>query len=73
MVLRPLPVMQTTTGSSRPMRPSATSFRVAARVTPPAVSAKIPSVRARSSIASTISSSVACAAQPPDSRTAWAA
>ena len=39
----------------------------------PAVSAKIPSVRARSSIVSTISSSVACAAQPPDSRTAWAA
>src|SRR5262249_43400032 len=41
-VFRPLPVTQTTTSSSRPIRPCSTSLRVTATVTPPAVSAKIP-------------------------------
>src|SRR5581483_10826881 len=66
-VLRPFPVTQITTDSSRPMTPRSTSFLVAATVTPPAVSAKMPSVRARSSMASTISASEASAAEPPDS------
>ena len=43
------------------------SFLVAATVTPPAVSVKMPSVRASSSMPSTISASVACSPEPPDS------
>jgi hypothetical protein len=39
-------------------------------VTPPAVSAKMPSVRANSRMPSTISSSVTDPKDPPDSRTA---
>ena len=52
--------MQITMDSSRGMTPVSISFWVAATVTPPAVSAKMPSVRASSSIPSMISSSVAC-------------
>src|SRR5205814_668703 len=67
-VLSPLPVMQTTVGSPRPMRPSATRRRHAATVTPPAVSVKMPSVAASSRIASRISSSLTAAAPPPEAR-----
>ena len=59
--------MQITTDSPRGMTPVSISFLVAATVTPPAVSVKMPSVRASSSIASTISASVACSPKPPDS------
>ena len=45
-VFRPLPVMQTTIDSSRSIRPCSISFWATARVTPPAVSAQIPSVSA---------------------------
>src|SRR5713101_1763358 len=68
-VLRPLPVMQMTIDSVLWMTPVSMSFRVAATVTPPAVSVKMPSVRASKSIPSTISSSVTCAPKPPDSFT----
>src|SRR3989449_4943321 len=68
-VLRPLPVMQMTIDSVLWMTPVSMSFRVAATVTPPAVSVKMPSVRASKSIPSTISSSVMCAQKPPDSFT----
>src|SRR4029077_539623 len=66
-VFRPLPVTQITIDSSRGMTPRSINFLVAATVTPPAVSVKIPSVRAGRSIPSTISSSVACSPEPPDS------
>ena len=59
--------MQSTIDSSRGMTPRSISFLAAATVTPPAVSVKMPSVRASSSIPSTISSSVACSPEPPDS------
>src|SRR2546422_3326571 len=58
--LSPLPVMQMTIDSSRGITPCSISFFVVATVTPPAVSVKIPSVRASSSMPSTISASVAC-------------
>src|SRR5437879_3741668 len=57
-VLRPLPLMQMTIDSVRWITPASMSFLAAARVTPPAVSVKMPSVRASNSIPSTISSSV---------------
>ena len=59
--------MQITMGSSRGIRPASMSFLAAATVTPPAVSVKIPSVRASSCIPSMISSSVACSPWPPES------
>src|SRR5262249_55449355 len=62
VVLRPLPVIATTTHASLRIRPSSISFCAAASVTPPAVSVKMPSLSARSRIAATISSSVALAA-----------
>ena len=65
-VLRPFPVTQMTSDSFRPIFPAWASFRATATVTPPAVSVKIPSVRANSLIASTISSSVTASASPPD-------
>src|SRR5437667_7310046 len=68
-VLMPLPVMQMTIDSVLWMTPVSMSFRVAATVTPPAVSVKMPSVRASTSIPSTISSSATCAPKPPDSFT----
>src|SRR5713101_4517142 len=68
VVLRPLPVMQTTVVSSGKMRPSRMSFSVTPAVTPPAVSVKIPSVSARSLMAATISGSEISSAQPPLSR-----
>src|SRR5437867_4520722 len=63
-VFRPLPVMDSTIDSSRGMTPRSMSFLAAATVTPPAVSVKMPSVRARSSIPSMISSSVASSPAP---------
>src|SRR5687767_6270177 len=54
-VLSPLPVMQITMDSLRGMTPLSMSFLVVATVTPPAVSVKMPSVRASSSIPSMIS------------------
>src|SRR5262249_28160529 len=57
-VFRPLPVMQITISSSRGIRPCSSNLRVTAKVTPPAVSAQIPSVLPRSTIASAISSSL---------------
>ena len=50
-VFRPWPVTYATTRSSRRTTPCAASLARVAMVTPPAVSAKIPSVRARSRIA----------------------
>src|SRR5207248_2407845 len=52
VVLRPLPVMQITTVSSRRMRPLATSSASPATTTPPAGSLRMPSVCASSAIAS---------------------
>src|SRR5262249_31946627 len=72
-VFRPLPVMHRTISSSRGMRPCSMSFRATATVTPPAVSAKIPSVRPNRAMASAISASVTSSAQPPDSRITLAA
>ncbi len=57
-----------TTRSSGRMAPEAASLASVAMVTPPAVSAKIPSVRASSPMASTTSSSVTAAHEPPDRR-----
>src|SRR5262249_36314854 len=71
--LSPWPGMHTAMLSPGSMRPSARRRRVAARVTPPAVSVKMPSVSASRRIASTISSSEAAAAHPPDARIAWLA
>src|SRR4051794_20313314 len=72
-VFRPCPVTYATTRSSERTMPSAASRFSVAMVTPPAVSAKIPSVRASSFIASTISSSVTAASPPPVWRTASSA
>ena len=64
-VLRPCPVTRATTRSSGRMAPEAASLHRVAMVTPPAVSAKIPSVRASSPMASITSSSVTAAHEPP--------
>ena len=64
-VFSPLPVMHRTIDSSRPIRPCSISFWATARVTPPAVSAQIPSVSARSFMASMIASSSTSSLQPP--------
>src|SRR5262249_52710190 len=67
VVFKPWPVSDTTIAPSRPMRPSARRRFVAASVTPPAVSVKMPSVSARRRIAATISGSSGAAAWPPES------
>ena len=72
-VFSPWPVMQRTTLSSGPILPLSTSFFAQATVTPPAVSAKIPSVSASSLMPSMISSSEASSAEPPVSRIVWMA
>src|SRR5690348_3671167 len=54
-VLRPSPVMTSTTRSSRSMSPRSASLRSTAVVTPPAVSVKIPVVWASSAMPSRIS------------------
>src|SRR5688572_342313 len=70
VVLRPLPVMQSTTSSSADNLPLFASARAAATVTPAAVSPKIPVVSASNRMPSTTSASVTAAAQPPDERIA---
>src|SRR5262249_11494609 len=70
VVLRPLPVTETTIDSVRGSFSSSSRRSAAASVTPPAVSAKMPSVWAKRRIAATISSSETAAAWPPDSRIA---
>ena len=72
-VFSPIPVTYATTVSSARTTPLAASFESVPIVTPPAVSVKMPSVRASSPTASTISSSVTCATAPPDSRTSCSA
>src|SRR5438132_6420383 len=57
VVFKPLPVIETTVVSCGWMRPWAISFCVTPVVTPPAVSVKMPSVSARSLMATTISGS----------------
>ena len=64
-VLRPCPVTRATTRSSGRMAPEAASLHSVAMVTPPAVSAKMPSVRASRPMASITSSSVTAAHEPP--------
>ena len=71
VVLRPLPVTQATMLSSLGMRPESISFLSTAMVTPPAVSVKMPSVRARSLMPSMISWSDAMSPLPPLSDTAF--
>src|SRR5436309_2719700 len=61
-VFSPLPVMQSTAASLAEIFPEAISFLATPTVTPPAVSAKMPSVSASSLIASRISSSVTSSA-----------
>ena len=70
IVFRPLPVMQATVVSFGPIYPCSISFLVTPVVTPPAVSAKIPSVSAKSWMPLTISGSETSSAQPPLSRIA---
>lgn len=69
-VLRPSPVISSTVSASGSSRPDSMSFFVVATVTPPAVSAKTPSVRASSRMPSTISASLTCPIAPPVRRTA---
>ncbi len=64
-VLRPSPVITTTTRSSAPMSPRSASLASTAVVTPPAVSVKIPVVCASRRMPSRISSSVTESMPPP--------
>ena len=68
-VFKPLPVIKATTRSFGLMVPARASLASTATVTPPAVSAKMPSVRASRRMPSTISSSVTAATAPPERRT----
>ena len=72
-VFSPCPVTRATTRSSDRTTPWLTSLARVAMVTPPAVSAKMPSVRASSWIPSITSSSVTEAQEPPDLRMASSA
>src|SRR5207247_340295 len=72
-VLRPCPVMLSTTSSSGPRRPARASASAAATVTPPAVSAKTPVSSASTRMPATSSASVTACAQPPVARIARAA
>ena len=60
--------MQRTVDASRSIFPCSISLRATARVTPPAVSAQMPSVSASRAMASTIASSSTSSHQPPVSR-----
>src|SRR5947209_6420016 len=64
-VFSPSPVMYATTRSSGSITPRAASFASTATVTPPAVSVKIPVVRASSLTASRMSSSLTASIVPP--------
>src|SRR5215472_8754191 len=68
-VFRPSPELMMTVSASGSSRPEASSFLSTPTTTPPAVSAKIPSVAASRPIASTISSSDTSAIAPPVRRT----
>jgi len=68
-VLSPSPVISSTVSASGSSVPDSISFLVQATVTPPAVSAKTPSVRANSRIPSTTSASLTWATAPPVRRT----
>src|SRR5579875_879988 len=68
-VFSPSPELMTTVSASGSSRPCASSLRSTPRVTPPAVSPKMPSVAASSRIESTISSSPTSAIAPPVRRT----
>ena len=70
---KPLPVIQRTAESFRGILPDAMSFCATPTVTPPAVSAKMPSVSANSLMASRISSSVTSSAAPFVSRITFSA
>ncbi len=64
-VFRPSPVLKTTVSAAGSSRPSASSRARTPTVTPPAVSPKMPSVRASSRMPSTIRSSSTSATAPP--------
>ncbi len=68
--LRPLPVASTTMRSSGSIRPSCTSFTRPAKPAAPAGSAKTAAPRARTRMASRISSSLTATYSPPVCRTA---
>ena len=68
-VFSPSPELMMTVPASGSIWPSFSSLRSTASVTPPAVSAKMPSVAASSRIASTSSSSLTSATAPPVRRT----
>src|SRR3954463_12852245 len=69
----PSPVLRPTVSFAGSSRPSPTSWRSTATVTPPAVSAKTPVVRARSRIPCTISASPTRPTEPPVRRIASSA
>jgi len=64
-VFRPMPVLITTVSSSGSSCPVSTSLRSTPTVVPPAVSVKMPSVRASSRIPSRTSSSPMSSTAPP--------
>jgi len=68
-VLRPSPVISRTVSASGSSLPVAISFFAVATVTPPAVSAKMPSVRASRRMPSTTSASETSSTAPPVRRT----
>src|SRR4051812_39181946 len=72
-VFSPSPVLRTTVSLAGSSRPSSTSWRSTATVTPPAVSAKTPVVRARSRMPWTIASSPTRPTDPPVRRIASSA
>src|SRR4051812_24301019 len=67
-VLRPSPVMTSTTRSPGPMSPRSASFASVAVVVPPAVSVKMPVVSASSRMPALISSSSTASIAPPLAR-----
>src|SRR5690606_29848436 len=68
MYLRPLPVMKSTTSSSRSSWPASMSCGTAAATAPPSGAANTPVVRPTSRTASVIASSLTAAAAPFDAR-----
>ena len=64
-VFRPMPVLMTTVSLVGSSRPDSTSFLSVPTVVPPAVSVKIPSVRASSRMPARTSSSLTSSTAPP--------
>ena len=64
-VFSPMPVLMTTVSSEGSSSPFSTSLRVTATVVPPAVSVKMPSVRASSRMPSRTCSSLTSSTAPP--------